>query len=110
MIVKHLKPPRRELMALIDAVNFDTMARASDVEAPVPGRAHLERLRVEAVVPAAADELEPAFGVDWEVDFPGAPGPFVLLWVEVSGVEGELVRCNAYLGHIFIFDRIPYET
>lgn len=61
------------------------MAAARDVQVPVPGAPDKRRLRVERIVPAPDDELEPAFGVDGHVDGPGAPGVEVFFREQLVG-------------------------
>ena len=50
------------------------MTAARNMQIPVPGAAHKRRLRIERIIPAADNELQPAFGVDRNVNGPGAPG------------------------------------
>lgn len=54
------------------------MGGTRDVQTPVPGGAHGQGLRVERVIPAATDNLNPALDVAGQVERPGAPGPLVL--------------------------------
>jgi hypothetical protein len=78
-LLKHLELISCELAGLVDAVHADPVSRRRDVQAPVPGRADGQRLCVERVVPAAADDLDPALDVARQVYAPRAPGPFALL-------------------------------
>lgn len=61
------------------------MAAARNMQIPVPGAPHERRLRIECIVPAPDDELKPAFGVDRNVDGPGAPGMEVLFREQLVG-------------------------
>lgn len=53
------------------------MCRARDVQPPVPRTTDLQRLRVQRVIPTAADEFDPALHVAREVEVPSPPRPFV---------------------------------
>ena len=61
------------------------MAAARDMQIPVPGAPHKRRLRVERIIPAPDDELEPAFGVDRDVNGPSAPGVEVFFREQLVG-------------------------
>jgi len=51
------------LPALVDAVNADAVGGACNMQAPIPGSPHGQRLSVQAVVPGPADNLYPAFNI-----------------------------------------------
>lgn len=75
---KLLESPPRKRLGLVHAVDGDAMARAGDVQPPVPGGPDVGRLRVQGVVPAAAHDLDPALDVAREVNLPGPPRPLAL--------------------------------
>ena len=63
LFLKLVQTSLREGSALVDAVYRDTVTRTGDVKAPVPRSAHVRRLRVERIVPAANDDLDPPFDI-----------------------------------------------
>lgn len=91
MRLKLAQPLGSQRIRLVDAVHLDAVAAVRDMQAPVPRVPHLDRLRVQTVVPAAREDFDPAFGDNGELHVPGAPGVFVLFGhvLHGDGVPGE---------------------
>lgn len=67
------------------------MRGASDMQTPVPCGTDSQGLCVQRVIPATADNLDPALHVAGQVDLPGTPGPLALF------------------GHVLQRHRVPAE-
>jgi hypothetical protein len=78
MLIKLRQPLPRSLLLCIHAVDFNTMATTRDMKTPVPTVSDFHWLCIETIVPAAHDELGPAFVIAGDFTFVGAPGVFVL--------------------------------
>lgn len=79
MLLKLTQPLGCQSIRLVDTVYLDAMTAVSDMKTPVPGVTDLYRLCVQTVIPAAGEDLDPAFGDDRELHVPCAPGVLVFL-------------------------------
>ena len=84
VLLKHLQLLLRPAARLVDTVHLDAVRRAGHMQAPVPGGAHAQRLCVQRIVPAAANDLDPTFDIAWQIDLPRAPRPLVLCGHELQ--------------------------
>lgn len=78
MLIKQLQSLPRRLSTRIHAVNLDVVTTARHMETPVPAVSDFHRLRVETVVPAANNELDPALVVTRHLARESTPGEFML--------------------------------
>src|SRR5271163_2209839 len=54
-------------------------ANRTYMETPIPRSTNISGLRIECIVPAAADDFQPSFRIDGQIHFPSPPGMLILL-------------------------------
>ncbi len=54
------------------------MTRTRNMQSPIPRTPHLQRLRIQRIIPRAAHNLNPPLDITRKIDFPNPPRVFVL--------------------------------
>lgn len=83
-------------VAPVNTVDTDSMRRMRNMQAPVPSSTDIQRLRIDRIVPAPADNLDPTFDITGEVELPCPPDPAALLGKLLWGyiVPAETAICR----------------